>query len=164
MILGTQSKLGKDAGSEVCSAHERPRTPIQRRYAFPGRLIETTLLLLLGLLLAIATVNDVVRQMHVNHRLVADLRTWRAYTGHDYHNVSPEQDIFGHTTRDFVCGNIVPGPPKERVQICLVMTGPVIHGRRAVHAGWYLPPKTDDLLRYRYACFGSAVQQGLCGG
>jgi hypothetical protein len=128
------------------------------------RLIETTLLLLALLLLAIATVNDVVLQTHVNHRLVADLRTWRSYTGHDYHNVSPEQDIFGHTTRDFVCGNTVPGPPKERVQICLVMTGPVVDGRRAVHAGWYLPPKTEDLLRYRYACFGSAAQQGLCGG
>ncbi len=128
------------------------------------RLIETTLLLLAGLLLAIATVDDVVLQTHVNHRLVADLNTWRAYTGHDYHNVSPERDIFGHTTRDFVCGNTVPGPPKERTQICLVMTGPVIHGRRAVHAGWYLRPKTEDLLRYRYACFGSAAQQGLCRG
>jgi hypothetical protein len=128
------------------------------------RLIETTLLLLALLLLAIATVDDVVLQTHVDHRLVADLRTWRSYTGHDYHNVAPERDIFGHTTRDFVCGNTVPGPPKERVQICLVMTGPVIHGRRAVHAGWYLPPKTEDLLRYRYACFGSAAQQGLCGG
>jgi hypothetical protein len=126
------------------------------------RLIETTLLLLAFVLLAIATVNDVVLQTHVNHRLVADLRTWRAYTGHDYHNVSPEQDIFGHTTRDFVCGNTVPGPPKERVQICLVMTGPVVHGRRAVHAGWYLAPKTEDLLRYRYACFGAAIEQGLC--
>jgi hypothetical protein len=128
------------------------------------RLTETTLLLLALLLLAIATVDDVVLQTHVNHRLVTDLRTWRSYTGHDYHNVAPERDIFGHTTRDFVCGNTVPGPPKERVQICLVMTGPVIHGRRAVHAGWYLPPKTEDLLRYRYACFGSAAQQGLCGG
>ncbi len=34
--LGTQGKLGKDAGSEVCSAHERPRTPIQRRHACSG--------------------------------------------------------------------------------------------------------------------------------
>ena len=43
-----------------------------------GRLIETTLLILAGLLLAIATVNDVVDQTHVNHRLIADLRTWRS--------------------------------------------------------------------------------------
>jgi hypothetical protein len=134
----------------------------ERRGTGRTRLIETTLLLLTGLLLAIATVNDVVLQTHVNHRLVADLRTWRAYTGHDYHNVAPERDIFGHTTRDYVCGNNTPGPPKERVQICLVITGPVRHGRRAVHGGWYLAPKTEDLRRNRYACFGSATTQGLC--
>jgi hypothetical protein len=154
----TATKRGLGAGLPV---RLRPREAEQ-----PGtgrmRLIETTLLLLAFVLLTIATVNDVVQQTHVNHRLVADLRTWRAYTGHDYHNVSPEQDIFGHTTRDFVCGNTVPGPPKERTQICLVMTGPVIHGRRAVHAGWYLPPKSEDLLRYRYACFGAATAQGSC--
>ena len=42
------------------------------------RLVEVTLLILAGLLLAIATVNDLVDQTHVNHRLIADLRTWRA--------------------------------------------------------------------------------------
>ena len=126
------------------------------------RLIETTLLLLAGLLLAIATVNDVVLQTHVNHRLVADLRTWRAYTGHDYRNLSVEQDLYGHSTREVVCGNTAPGPPKERVQLCLVITGPVSHGRRAVHGGWYLPPKSEDLRHVRYACFGSAPTLGLC--
>jgi hypothetical protein len=128
------------------------------------RLVETTLLLLAGLLLAIATVNDVVRQTHVNHRLVADLRTWRAYTGHYYHNLSVEQDIFGHSTREVVCGNTVPGGPKERVQLCLVVTGRVVHGRRTVHGGWYLPPKSEDLRSARYACFGSATKLGLCRG
>jgi hypothetical protein len=48
------------------------------------RLIETTILILFGLLLAGATVNDVVRQTHTNQRLIDDLRTWRVYTGHDY--------------------------------------------------------------------------------
>jgi hypothetical protein len=139
----------------------RPRHE-ELRGAGQMRLIETTLLVLLGLLLAIATVNDVVRQTHVNHRLVADLRTWRVYTGHDYHNLSAEQDIFGHTTREIVCGNTAPGPPKERVQLCLVVTGPVSHGRRAVHGGWYLPPKAEDLRAVRYACFGSATSLGLC--
>jgi hypothetical protein len=127
-----------------------------------GRLIETTLLLLAGLLLAIATVNDVVLQTHVDHRLVADLRTWRAYTGHDYRNLSVEQDIFGHSTREVVCGNTAPGPPKERVQLCLVMTGPVSNGRRAALGGWYLPPRAEDLRYVRYACFGSATTLGLC--
>ena len=63
-----------------------------RAIELPGsgrmRLIETTLLILVGVLLAVATANDVVRQTHVNHRLIADLRTWRSYTGHDYHNLS----------------------------------------------------------------------------
>jgi hypothetical protein len=36
MTLSSQGKLVKDAGSEVCSAHERPRTQIQRRHAGSG--------------------------------------------------------------------------------------------------------------------------------
>jgi hypothetical protein len=127
------------------------------------RLVETTLLLLVGLLLAIATVNDVVRQTGVNHRLIADLSTWRGYTGHYYRNVGVDEELLGSTThRDVVCGNTTPGAPKARVQICLVMTGPIHGGRRRVSGGFYLPPKTENNLRaYRYGCFGS-VTKGLC--
>ena len=39
------------------------------------RLVETTLLVLVALLLTVATVNDLVRQTGINHRLVVDLRT-----------------------------------------------------------------------------------------
>ncbi len=127
------------------------------------RLVEVTLLILAGLLLAVATVNDLVEQTHVNHRLIADLRTWREYTGHDFHNVSTEQDLYGHTTRDIVCGNTTPGPPKERVQLCLLMTGPVVDGRRMVHGGWYLRPKVEDVPIYRYGCFGTATPARFCG-
>jgi hypothetical protein len=139
--------------------------PLDRERQGTGRrrLIEVTLLILAGLLLAVATVNDLVDQTHVNHRLIADLRTWRQYTGHDYKNVSTEQDLYGHTTKDIVCGNTTPGPPKERVQLCLQLTGPVIDGRRAAHGGWYLPPKTEDHAAYRYACFGSATPSHYCG-
>ena len=126
------------------------------------RLVETTLLVLVAVFLLIATVNDLVRQTHVNHRLVADLRTWRQYTGHDYKNVSLEQDLFGHTTRDIACGNVSPGAPKARTQLCIVLTGPVRAGRRAARGGFYLPPKVDDVPRYRYGCYGSAKAAGLC--
>lgn len=138
--------------------------PRERELPGSGRLwrIETLALLLLGLLLAIATVNDVVLDTHVNHRLVADLRTWRAYTGHDYKNVSTEQDVKHFTTTDVVCGNTTPGPPKERVQICLQMTGAVRHGYRTVSGGWYLPPKAEDLRHYRYGCFGRPKALGAC--
>jgi hypothetical protein len=139
--------------------------PLEHERSGSGRLwrAETVVLLLVGLLLAIASVNDVVLGTHTNHRLVADLRTWRDYTGHDYKNVSTEQDIYHHTTTDVVCGNTVPGPPKERVQICLQMTGPVVHGHRAARGGWYLPANTEkNQRRYRYACFGTTKAQRAC--
>jgi hypothetical protein len=128
------------------------------------RLIETTVLVLIGVLLAVATAYDVHKQVGVNHRLVADLASWRAYTGHDYHNLSTEQDIKGFTTREVVCGNTAPGAPKARTQLCLILTGPVVHGRRAVRGGYYLPPRLlFDVRSRRYGCFGEAVSEQLCG-
>jgi hypothetical protein len=104
----------------------------------------------------------VLRQTHVNHRLVADLRTWRQYTGHNYRTLSVSQDIYGHSTREVVCGNTSPGGPRQRVQLCLLITGAGTHGRRSVRGGWYLPPQSEDLRRNRYGCFGTAKERGLC--
>jgi hypothetical protein len=127
------------------------------------RLAEAAVLLLVGALLATATINDLVRQTHVNHRLVADLRTWRAYTGHNYHNLSISQDVSGLSTREVVCGNTAPGGLKQRTQLCLVIAGPVRAGRRAVTGGgWYLPPRVENERRYRYGCFGPARGEGRC--
>jgi len=129
------------------------------------RLVETTLLVLAGLLLAIATINDVVRQTHVNQRLIADERTWRAYTGHDYHNLSIDQQLLGESSRrEVICGNTSPGAPMERTQLCLEIWGPTVDGRREVHGGWYLRAKIEDDVRAdRYGCFGPAAQ-GMCPG
>jgi hypothetical protein len=128
------------------------------------RLIETTLLLLVAVLLATATVNDVVRQRNVNERLIADLRTWRNYTRHDYHNLTISQELLGPTSsrREVVCGNTTPGAPKANIEICLAIWGPVVNGRRTVHGGWYLPAKAqDDTRSLRYGCFGPA-SHGMC--
>ncbi len=127
------------------------------------RLIETTVLILAGLLLAGATVNDVARQTHVNQRLIADLHTWRTRTGHDYHNLSIEQTVFGERSQiEVVCGNTSPGAPRTRIQLCLVISGPVSDGGRTVRGGWYLPAHTEeDLRRLRYGCFGPA-SAGMC--
>jgi hypothetical protein len=126
--------------------------------------VETILLVLVALLLATATVNDVVRQRGVNERLIADLRTWRAYTGHDYLNLTISQELLGPTSsqREVVCGNTTPGAPKANIQICLAIWGPVAGARRTVHGGWYLPAKSDDdTRRLRYGCFGPA-SRGIC--
>lgn len=139
----------------------RPREH-ERRGLGSLRLAETTLLILFGFLLATATVNDVFQQTHVNHRLIADLATWRAATGHDYHSIAVEQDIKEHTTRDTICGNVSPGGPKERTQLCLRLTGPAVGGHRAISGGYYLPPRSEDDASLRYGCFGSAADRALC--
>ena len=125
--------------------------------------IETAALVLVGLLLAIATVNDVARQVGVNHRLIADEETWRHYTGHHYKNIDVDQQLLGRSTEhEVVCANTTPGPPKERTQICLAVWGPTVDGRRTVHGGWYLPAGVqDDVRTERFGCFGQAGQ-GMC--
>jgi hypothetical protein len=144
-------------------ARLRPREQQEREGRGPLWRAETAVLLLVFALLATATINDLVRQVHINHRLIADLRTWRAYTRHDYKNVAVDQLTMGVTTkRDVVCGNTEPGAPKARTQICLVVTGATRGGRRTVSGGWYLPPATvDDVRSVRYGCFGS-VTIGRC--
>jgi len=140
----------------------RPRER-ERRGLGSLRLAETTILILFGVFLAVATANDVVGQTHVNHRLVADLRTWRTVTGHDYRNLTISQDLKGHTTRDTVCGNVSPGGPKERTQLCVTLVGAVLDGKRSISGGFYLPPKAENEPSSRYACFGAAANAGLCG-
>ena len=141
----------------------RPREREQARQRAAAGWSRRSCSLLVGLLLAIATVNDVVRQTHVNHRLVADLRTWRAYTGHDYKNVSIEQDMLQpHARRDVVCGNTV-ARAAERTHPALPAAdraGRATGGdgaRRLVPAA-----EAEDLRRYRYGCFGAAqARRGL---
>jgi len=105
----------------------------------------------------------VVLDTHTATRITADLRTWRTLTARNYHNISVEQDLEHHTTRDVLCGNTAPGPPGALPQICLIVTGPIVHGARASHGGFYLLPYTPNKRINRYACFGSAVGEDLCG-
>lgn len=140
----------------------RPRED-ERRGRGDLRRLESTLLVLAFLLLASATVYDVVRQVHVNERLTVDLRTWRTITGNDLKNISIEQDLVRYTTRDVLCGNVGAGPPGTQPQVCLIVTGPTVRGTRAVHGGFYLPPYFQDKRVNRYACWGTAVREGLCG-
>lgn len=160
--MSTTPASGVRGGRERVPAWLRPRDA-----ELPGsgrtRLIETTVLVLVAVLLSIATVNDLARQTGVNHRLIADLSTWRAYTGHAYRNLSVDLELLGPSSQhEVVCGNTSPGAPKARTQLCLLVWGPVVGGRRTVHGGWYLPPRSEDPRADRYGCFGSAASEGLC--
>ncbi len=139
----------------------RPRS-VELRGRGEQWLIETILLVLVGVLLATATINDVARQTGINQRLIADLKTWRHATGHDFHNISIDQETLGaNTQREVLCGNRSAGPTDARPQLCLAIWGPVRDGRRTVHGGWYLPPYVEDLPAERYGCFGVAGR-GRC--
>ncbi len=87
------------------------------------------------------------RQTHVNQRLIADLRTWRAYTGHDYHNLSIEQAAATANTPSARSSAATPRPdrPKERIQICLVIWGP--DRRRPAHGARRLVPAAEHRRR-----------------
>ena len=94
--------------------------------------------------------------------LVADLATWRTYTGHAYHNLFVDQQLFGVTSRrEVVCGNTSPGAPRARTQLCLAIEGPTVGGLREVRGGWYLPPGSEGQRSTRYGCFGPAAE-GVC--
>ncbi len=138
-----------------------PRSTEQRASG-RTRLIETTILVLVAILLATATVYDTVRQSHINERLVADEDTWRAYTGLDLHSLPISQELLGSLSKhEVVCGNTGHGAAKSGRQLCLAIWGPVRAGRRVVHGGWYLPPRVEDVARYRYGCFGEGAR-GMC--
>ncbi len=152
------------AGREPSSRLPDWLQPRDRESAGSGcrRLIETTLLVLVGLVLTVATVYDLSREVKVNRRLIADEHTWRLYTGHDYHDLSIDQELLGaDTEHEVVCGNTRPAAPKATTQLCLVIWGPVIDGRRTVHGGWYLAPHVEDVRADRYGCFGEAPA-GAC--
>jgi hypothetical protein len=120
------------------------------------RLVETTLLVILAVLLAVVTVYDLHRQTRINDRYSADEATWRHYTHVDV-ELSVDTILLGTSytsTREVVCGNTTPGKPGTRTQLCLEIWGPVHHGLRTVHGGWYLPRKTPDVKSKRYGCFG----------
>jgi hypothetical protein len=139
--------------------------PLERERGAGGtrRRVELVVLLVVGLVLAVATVHDVVLQTHTNHRLAKDLATWRAATGFHYKDLGIERDAVRFTAKDTICGNVIPGPPDERTQVCLSMTGPAIGGHRYVTGGYYLPALVLDEAASRYSCFGEAARERLCG-
>jgi hypothetical protein len=133
------------------------------------RLIETVVLVLVGVFLAVATVNDVARQVPVAERLSADLESWRQIVGVPFHNPLIEQDVIHYTTRDVVCADTEIGKPLGRPQTCLIFTGPVKDRRRVTRGGFYLVSNgkdvhepVQDLPQNRYACWGTAVAEDLC--
>lgn len=141
-------------------SEERPRARLVR--------VETVVLVLVALVLAVATVYDLTRQVGIDKRLHADLVSWQAITGARYTNAYVEPDAKHYSTRDVVCGWTPRPDPWQTAQACLIFTGPVHGSRRATAGGYYVAAvgslvnrQAFDRARYRYGCFGDAAAQGF---
>lgn len=132
------------------------------------RRVETVVLLLIGLLFAVATIYDLTRQVRIGDRLHADLVSWQAITGANYHNAFVELDAKHYTTRDVACGWTPATDPHKRAMTCLIFTGPVHGWHRVATGGYYLlgvgPARRRlayDRARYRYGCNAGARSAGF---
>lgn len=126
--------------------------------------VETVVLLALALVIAVATVYDLTREVGVSNRLTADIETWRAVTGLHNEEVAVEQDLASYSTRDTACGDVTEPTAKESAsaRICVMLVGPVSGNRRRALGGFYLPPFLPLGPHDRYGCFGSTIAEGFC--
>jgi hypothetical protein len=126
------------------------------------RRIEAAILLAIALLIAVATVYDLTREVKVDNRLTADIETWRGVTGIHDEEVAIEQDLASYTTRDTACGTVKEDKYAISPRLCLMLAGPVNGNRREVLGGFYLPPYLPIGPNDRYGCFGSTVAEHFC--
>jgi hypothetical protein len=125
-------------------------------------------LLVAGLVLAVATVNDIGRSVHITERIKLDQHTYR-YVMHTHGGVATAirkvSVTPGSTTKIDVACSPTPGGP--RGSSCLVIGGPAggvgVQHLRRVEGGYRLLPGSRNLYAARYGCFGVPARQQLCG-
>ena len=138
----------------------RPREPRETRWQRP---LELALLIVVGLVLTIATLNDVAIQVGKDNRFSADVRTWRATPATTTMNITTESGE--ETATEPVASPAptrAPDHPTARTQLCLVLTGPVPPFPADDRGGYYIPAYFPNKAAHRYGCFGTAVGEGLC--
>lgn len=124
--------------------------------------IENIVLIAVGIVIAVAAIYDLTREVRVDNRLTADIETWRSVTGIHDEEVAIEQDLASYTTRDTACGNVTGNKEFGAFRICLMMAGPISGGHRKVLGGFYLPPYLSLGPNDRYGCFGSKLPEHFC--
>lgn len=132
------------------------------------RLIETAILIVAGLVLAVATANDIGRAVHITERIKVDQHSYRVYmhtkggVTTPIRKVSITPAVYGK--RDTACS-----PPigTAHGSACLMLDGPAAgtgpRRVRTVVGGFRLLPNARNRFGARYACFGLAAQLRLCG-
>ena len=144
--------LGLAALGVAAGAWVKRRLPVLARLNIPTPIVGGMLYAMAALMLRdrVVTKPDISLQLGLApNSLGGAARNWLPVLHSD------DRDTF-RTTLDVVCGNTSPGAPGARVQLCLLVRGPVSRGRRSVSGGWYVPPRTSDVVPNRYGCFGAA--------
>lgn len=121
---------------------------------------ETFVLVVIGIVLLVAVLYDVSYDVGNDHRMVADVRTWRQFVGQKPDTIWAKPVVLGHT-EDVSCGSVALGPATQETQVCLLLVGPVRNGVRTIAAGWQLPWGDSDHSYDRFSCFGPAAS-GWC--
>ena len=120
--------------------------------------LETIVLVVIGLLLTAAVVNDVVRELGIDAREKVDMRTFKHYvpgTPPKHIEVAPGQ----RGLPDITCGRPI---VYANVRVCLIMVGSSHVLYRRVAGEYTLPFLHSDRRRYRFSCAGYAVTHHLC--
>jgi hypothetical protein len=126
----------------------------------PLWMYETFALIVIGIVLIVAVLYDVSYDVGNDHRMAADVATWRQFVGQKPTTIWAHPVVLGHT-EDVSCGTVALGPSATETQVCLLLVGPVRDGLRTIAAGWQLPWGDSDHSYDRFACFGPAAS-GWC--
>jgi hypothetical protein len=121
---------------------------------------ETFVLVVVAVVLLVAVLYDVSYDVGNDHRMAADVATWRQFVGQKPDTIWAHPVVLGHT-EDVSCGTVALGPSTQETQVCLLFVGPVRNGLRTIAAGWQLPWGDADHSYYRFSCFGPAAS-GWC--
>jgi hypothetical protein len=136
------------------------------------RWVETAAAIAIGLVLAVAVVHDVARQVRINKRVSADKQTWLAYAVPRSIPYAQSQykrlgvRLLERGTTDFVCQPtaLTHVLAVREQRLCLMVSGPVrSSGTRTIDGGYYVLPSREDRYANRYRCFGLMAQRHECG-
>jgi hypothetical protein len=124
-------------------------------------MLETTALVLVGVMLAVAVIYDLALDVGNDHRIAADEATWTRFTGLKPVTIWAKPVSLGQTT-DISCGSVAIGPHVRETQVCVVLVGPVRNGLRTVFGAWQLRWGVADHRADRFGCVGGAVSPKWC--
>jgi hypothetical protein len=114
----------------------------------------------IGVVLLTAVIYDLSYDVGNDHRMAADVATWRLFVGQKPDKIWAKPVVLGHT-EDVSCGSVALGPSTQETQVCLLFVGPVRNGLRPIAAAWQLPWGAADHSYLRFACLGPAAS-GWC--